>query len=335
MENISANKISAKDELAHLRTLVLAPEQSEISELKQRLNDPRIRAEELSRVIAEAIVMRTATDQKLATALLPTIEIVLRDVVKKDPKFLAETMFPIIGLAIRKAIAEALRSMVQSMNRTLEYAFSWHGILWRIESIRTGKPFAEIILLHTLIYRVEQLFLIHKESGLVLQHAAADSIDVKDADMVAAMLTAIQDFVNDSFSTKEDASLQNLNLGELTVWLEQGPKTLLAAVIRGIPPQELKAIMQEILENIEFEYGSAIANFEGDAAPFGACKPDLQYCISQAQQTDSGANRIPEFSTKNVKQNTKRDDGSWAFLIIAGVLCLLIIIAGIIFSAPR
>jgi OOP family OmpA-OmpF porin len=335
MENISANKISDKDELAQLRTLMLAPEQSEISELKQRLNDPKIRAEELSRVIAEAIVMRTATDHKLATALLPTIEIVLRDVVKKDPKFLAETMFPIIGLAIRKAISEALRSMVQSMNRTLEYAFSWHGILWRIESIRTGKPFAEIILLHTLIYRVEQLFLIHKETGLVLQHVAADSVDVKDADMVAAMLTAIQDFVNDSFSTKEDASLQNLNLGELTVWIEQGPKTLLAAVIRGIPPQELRTILQEILENIEFEYGLAIANFEGNAAPFEACKHDLLYCISQAQQTDSSA-RIPvKFSTKSIKQNTKKNDGSWVFLIIAGALCLIIIIAGIIFSALR
>ena len=335
MENISVNKMSDKDELANLRTLMLAPEQSEISELKQRLNNPKIRAEELSRVIAEAIVMRTTTDQKLATALLPTIEIVLRDVVKKDPKFLAETMFPIIGLAIRKAIAEALRSMVQSMNRTLEYAFSWHGILWRIESIRTGKPFAEIILLHTLIYRVEQLFLIHKETGLVLQHAAADSIDVKDADIVAAMLTAIQDFVNDSFSTKEDASLQNLNLGELTVWIEQGPKTLLAAVIRGIPPQELRTILQEILENIEFEYGLAIANFEGNAAPFEACKPDLQYCISQAQQTDSGA-RIPvKFSTKSIKQNTKKNDGSWVFIIIAGALCLIIIIAGIIFSTVR
>jgi hypothetical protein len=33
--------------------------------------------------------------------------------------------------------------------------------------------------------------------------------------------------------------------------VEQGPKTLLAAVIRGIPPQELRTILQEILENIE------------------------------------------------------------------------------------
>jgi len=335
MENISVDKMSDKGELAQLRTLMLAPEQSEISELKQRLNDPKIRAEELSRVIAEAVVMRTATDQKLATALLPTIEIVLRDVVKKDPKFLAETMFPIIGLAIRKAIAEALRSMVQSMNRTLEYAFSWHGILWRIESIRTGKPFAEIILLHTLIYRVEQLFLIHRETGLVLQHVAADSIDVKDADMVAAMLTAIQDFVNDSFSTKEDASLQNLNLGELTVWVEQAPKTLLAAVIRGIPPQELRTTLQEILENIEFEYGSAIANFEGNAASFEACKPDLQYCISQAQQTDSSARTPVKFSNESVKQNIKKSDSSWVFIIVAGALCLIIIIAGIIFSTLR
>ena len=214
-ENISQNKMPDTDELTHLRALLLSPEQSEIGELRERLNNPNIRAEELSRVIAEAIVMRASKDQKLATALLPTIEKVLRDTVKRDPKFMADTIFPVIGPAIRKAIAESLRSMMESLSTTLDYTFSWRGIQWRIESIRTGKPFAEIVLLHTLVYRVEQIFLIHKETGLVLQHVALPSIDVKDAGMVSGMLTAIQDFVNDSFSGKEDTALEKLNLGEL------------------------------------------------------------------------------------------------------------------------
>jgi len=331
--NISGNKISDKDELTYLRSLILAPEQSEISELKERLNNPKIRAEELSRVIAEAIVVRAAKDQKLATALLPTIETVLRDAVKKDPKFLVDTIFPIMGPAIRRAISEALRSMIQSLSKTLEYAFSWRGIKWRIESIQTRKPFAEIVLLHTLVYRVEQIFLIHKETGLVLQHVAADSIDVKDADMVSAMLTAIQDFVNDSFSGKEDSSLQNLNLGELTVWIEQGPGAVLAAVIRGNPLQELRTILQETLENIEFEYSSALDNFEGNAAPFESCRPRLLYCLSQAQQTDARANKISsKLSTKRVKQNTGKKENLIIFLYVAAALCLLILIAGYIIS---
>ncbi len=326
-------QVSSTDELANLRALILEPEQSEIGELKRRLNDPKIRSEELSDIIAEAIVLRAAKDHKLATALLPTIETVLRDTVKKDPKFLADTLFPIIGPAIRKAIAEALRSMMQSLSATLEYTFSWRGIKWRIESIRTGKPLAEIIMLHTLIYRMEQVFLIHKETGLVLQHAAADSVDVKDAGMVSAMLTAIQDFVNDSFSGKEDSVLQNLNLGELTVWIEQGPRTILAAVIRGNPPQELRTQLQEITENIEFEYGFALDSFKGDAAPFESCKSSLLYYLSQAQQTDRKINRLPAVSSATRKKSTAgKKDNYLIYLYIAGILCLIILILGFVLS---
>ena len=63
--------MQSPDELNSLRTLILAPEQLEISELKERLNDPEIRAEELSRIIAEAIVIGASKDRKLATVTCP------------------------------------------------------------------------------------------------------------------------------------------------------------------------------------------------------------------------------------------------------------------------
>jgi OOP family OmpA-OmpF porin len=330
--NKGGDRMSNSDELNSLRTLILAPEQLEISDLKERMNDPKVRAEELSKVIAEAIVIRAAKDRKLATALLPTIEEVIRDSVKRDPKFLADSIFPIIGPAIRRSIAESLRAMVESMSSTLEHTFSWRGIKWRIESYRTGKPFAEIVLIHTLVYRMEQIFLIHKETGLVLQHVAAESVDIKDADMVSAMLTAIQDFVNDSFSAKEDSLLQNLNLGELTIWVEQGPRTILASVIRGNPPAELKNVLKEILENIEFEYNSALDDFKGDSAPFESCKPDLLYCLTQAQKTDDRADKKSTISAKAAAPARIKKDRTVIFIYIAAALCIVLILAGYILS---
>jgi len=327
------NSVHNSDELNSLRTLILAPEQLEISELKERMDDPKIRAEELSRVIAEAIVIRAAVDRKLATALLPTIEEVIRDSVKRDPKFLADSIFPIIGPAIRRSIAESLRAMVQSMSNTLEYTFSWRGIQWRIESFRTGRSFAETVLMHTLVYRMEQIFLIHKETGLVLQHVAAESINIKDADMVSAMLTAIQDFVNDSFSAKEDSSLQNLDMGELTIWIEQGPRTVLASVIRGNPPSELRTVLKEILENIEFEYNMALEGFKGDASPFEPCKPDLLYCLTQAKKSDIRSNKAVAAPVKiKEKKPKKGGENVVLFIYIAAALCIVIIIVGFIVS---
>jgi OOP family OmpA-OmpF porin len=330
-DNRAVDSVHTPDELNSLRRLILAPEQIEISELKARMNNPAIRAEELSSIIAEAIVIRASRDRKLATALLPTIEEVIRDSVKRDPKFLADSIFPIIGPAIRRSIAESLRAMVESINNSLEHTFSWRGIKWRIESVRTGRPFAEIVLMHTLVYRMEQLFLIHRETGLVLQHIAAESIDLKDADMVSAMLTAIQDFVHDSFSAGEDSSLHNLNMGELTVWIEQGPRTILASVIRGNPPQELRNALKELLENIEFEYNTALNTYQGDAAQFEPCKPDLQFCLNSAQKTDRKSDRAIAVPVKKQDKKNKKENIA-LFIYIAAALCILIIVAGFILS---
>ncbi|MDD5397830.1 MAG: hypothetical protein PHU70_02000, partial [Dehalococcoidia bacterium] len=167
----------------------------------------------------------------------------------------------------------------------------------------------------------------------VLQHVTAESIDSKDADMVSAMITAIQDFVNDSFAAKEDSSLQNLNMGELTILIEQGPRAVLASVIRGNPPSELRTILKEILENIEFEYNSALDDFKGDAAPFEPCKPDLLYCLTQAQKTDSRSNKAAAVPAKiREKKQKKGGENVVLFIYIAAALCIIIIIAGFILS---
>ena len=282
------------DDLNDLRWLLLSPEQAGLEKLKQRLDDPRIRANELSHVLAEAIVIRASQDKKLAQALLPTIEETIRDSVRRDPRFLADAIFPAIGPAIRKAIAESIRSMVQSTNETLSHALSWRGLKWRWESIQTGRPFAEIVMMHTLSYRVEQVFLLHRETGLVLQHVAMPSTMVKDADMVSGMLTAIQDFVHDSFGVESNQSLNSLNVGEFIIWIEQHTELVLAAVMHGNPPEELRHKLREALEKIDFEQSQALQSFNGDNSPFDSSRHHLQECLVKAKQD----NKKPESDSR-------------------------------------
>jgi hypothetical protein len=327
-------QILRRDDLADLRSLLLSPEQKDIAELRGRLDDPGIHADEISRVLAEAIVIRASRDNKLAQALLPTIEQTIKDSVRKDPKFLADAIFPIIGIAIRKAISESIRAMLQSLSETLTYALSWRGLQWRFEAFRTGKPFAEVVLLHTLIYRVEQIFLIHRETGLLLQHVAAASAGIKDTDMVSGMLTAIQDFVHDSFSVEENQTLQSLNVGDFTIWIEQGPHTVLAAVISGNPPEEFKRDLNESLEKIEFEQSPVLYSFDGNTAPFEKSRHHLEACLVQAKY---GVKRSDVASkgtaSETVRQSEKKKGIDLIWLIIgASLICLLIIITGIIFS---
>src|SRR6202795_2975383 len=179
--------------LEELRHLIVAPEQEGLQEIRERLDSVERRAEDVSSVVAEAIQMRReqGDDRALAEALAPTIQDTLRESVRKHPHVLADALFPVMGPAIRKSITETLRSMLESFNEALEHSLSWRGIKWRIEALRTGRSFTEIALLHSLVYRVEQVFLIHHETGLVLNHLTAPAVAAQDPAMVAGRLTAI------------------------------------------------------------------------------------------------------------------------------------------------
>ncbi len=254
-----------------LRHLIIAPEQEEIADIQERLEDRARRAEDVSSVVAEAISMRREKkdgERALAKALSPTIQETLRESVRKDPHVLADALFPVMGPAIRKSITETLRAMLESFNAALEHSLSAQGIKWRIEAFRTGKSFGEIVLMHSLLYRVEQVFLIHRQTGLVLSHVVATSVSTQDPSMVAGMLSAIQQFVRDSFDSKNEETLGSLNVGELEVWIEDGPDAVIAAVIRGHAPPDYRLAMEEALEEIQQRYSSALENFKGDAAPF-------------------------------------------------------------------
>ncbi len=263
-----------------LRTLLVGPEQRQLRALQTRLEDPAAQARDVGRVLAAAVELRT-NDPHLKRALAPTIEDTISASVRRNPRPLADALFPIIGPAIRKAIATTLSGMLESLNTTLEHSLSWRSLQWRLDARRTGKSFAEIVLLNTLVYRVEQIFLIHRPSGLLLQHVTAPGVPVQDPDLVSGMLTAIRDFVGDSFKVADDEGLQTLKVGELSVWVEQGPHALLALVVRGTAPPALTATMQQTLESVHAQYSDLLEPFDGNAARFEGARSLLEVCFLQ------------------------------------------------------
>ena len=274
------NRPGNHDGLDELRRLLVGPEQQEIVRLQKRLDEQdELLPADVGRVLPEAVRLRSRQDKKVTEALMPTVEEAIGISVRKNPQTLVDAIFPVIGPAIRRAIAEALTGMVQTMNQTLEHSFSAQGLKWRLEAWRTGKSFGEVVLLHTLLYRVEQVFLIHRETGLLLQHVVAGNSSIQDADMVSGMLTAIQDFVHDSFSSQQSDTLETLQVGGLAVWIEQGPRAILAGVIRGNAPQELRTTFHETLERIHLEFATELESFEGDASVFEPTREYLQACL--------------------------------------------------------
>jgi len=278
-------------EFAALRKLLLGPEQHRLDELSEELESSELTAEELADSLPEAIALSGSRDERLGRALGPTIETAMRESIRRNPQEMASAIFPVLGPAIRKAIAETMAGLVRSINHAVEQSFSINGIKWRIEAWRTGIPYAEIVIKHALVYRVEQAFLIHAETGLLLEHVSAPDLNVPDADLISGMLAAIQDFVRDSFRPAEGGMLRTFSVGDHTVQVEAGPHALLALVIRGEAPGEVLLKQQNALETIHLEFATQLVDFSGEGAPFAAARPLLEDCLETVLTTTQASRR--------------------------------------------
>ena len=274
-------------ELAELRELLVGGERRQIDELRRRLDTAELTPEELAEKLPQAIVQRAARDRQLAIALAPTVESAISESVRRNPREIATAIFPVLGPSIRKAIAETMAGLVNNINRAIEHSLSPQGIRWRVESWRTGVPFAQIVMRHSLVYRVEQVFLVHAETGLLLAHVPEGTSD--DADLISGMLTAIGDFVNDSFEPKQTGELRAFAAGDVTVLVEPGPQAYVAAVVRGQPPETLPVKLQTAVETIHLQWSNPLDSFQGDCAPFTTTRPLLEDCIETVLSHDRAA----------------------------------------------
>ncbi len=278
--------VGGTDRLQELRALILDPDRERIRAIERKLASPALHVEDVAKVLPEAITRRAASDERLGAALGPVVGEAIKASVRRDPQPLVDAIFPVMGPAIRRAISNALGELVQSLNTTLEHTVSLRGLAWRWEAMRTGKSFGEVVLSHSLLFRVEQLFVIHRESGLLIEHRTAPGVQALAPDLVASMMTALRDFARDSFSVSEQQGLDSLALGDLTVWAESGPGAILAAVIRGQPPLALRETIQQALEEVHLAHADEIERFGATGVPFAIRDGILERClVSQASES--------------------------------------------------
>jgi OOP family OmpA-OmpF porin len=278
-----ADSASPDPRLEQLRTLLVGREIQIVDRLCDLIEDPQHFAAAIGRALPDALA-RAAEEDRLSRALAPILENATQNSVRKDPRTLINILYPLIVPAIRKSIGETIDDTFQSLNESLKHSLTWRGLRWRWEAWRTGTSFSEVVLRHTLAYRVEHVFLIDRHRGLLMAHVAANDASSQDPQLVSSMLMAIQDFVRDSFTGTEHQGLDALRFGELRLWSEPGPLATLVAVIRGNPPEGVHHKLQQLLSSIHAQYSDVLEKFDGDSAALGGVEEHLKECLALRQE---------------------------------------------------
>lgn len=268
-----------------LRHLLLGGESQRITNIERKLRTwPR--PEDVARALPDAIKQCDEQGDALNEAIAPTVMKALKVGVQREPEPLVEALFPLLGPMIRRYIQSSLSGMVQSLNQATEHSFN---LKLRYHAWRAGMTVGQYALLNKLVYRVDQVYLIHNETGLALLALENDGVESPDPDMVSGMLTAITDFVRDSFQADNSDTLEQITMGPHQILVSPGPKLSIACAVRGVAPQELAENMDELVESLHFRHSIDLDAFEGDSEPFQASEPALAGLLKMETLPDTGS----------------------------------------------
>ncbi len=165
-------------------------------------------------------------------------------------------------------ITAAIGAIMLSFGGVLLYRSRNIDILDENVSVIESKPVAK--------YKVEELYLIYKDGRLIRNISA---VEIKtDSEIMSGMLTAINDFVQDSFNTEGD--LGDIGYGNNKIVLQRGQNSYLAAVIYGEVDNIFKGKMINAVRAIERENPS-MASWNGDSESIGRVKINLKPIIDE------------------------------------------------------
>jgi len=260
-------------------------ELTQLKKLQRALKYESLNAEIVSEVLPQSISMRNQVDSMLPISLVDSTEEAIKYSVKNDSEVLSSALSPILGPMITKSVSTLFKEFLESINNKIEKSVSFQGLRWRLEAKKTGKSYAEILFMHTLLYRVEHIFLIHKKTGLLINEVKSIESTIVDSDLVTSMLVAIKDFVKESLRISKEKDVDALEVGEYNIWLESTSELTLACVIKGIPNVELRKKMRETISIIRYKYDTELEKFEGNMEPFKTSSIYLEACLLSENKT--------------------------------------------------
>ncbi|MDP5029261.1 MAG: OmpA family protein [Paraglaciecola sp.] len=277
MSNASEDKDLSDDEqqMRVLRDLLLGDHY-----VKQALKANA--REVVSDVFSEALYDRQQRDGSVNNVILPLVEKSVEHSVANHSEQMVGALYPLVGSLVRKSVTAFITDLLEKTNSLIENSFTLKGIKWRFKARQAGVSFSQYVASQTFAFRVEQVFLIHRETGLLLNTISSGLQATADADLVSAMLTAINDFVADSFTPRSDKGEQQLDVvktDDFTLLLTQGPSAILVAAISGNVPQKVANQMQLSLEEIHRLFGRQLTQFKGDASVFIDTEHQLRACL--------------------------------------------------------
>ncbi|MGY3791753.1 cell envelope biogenesis protein OmpA [uncultured Aquimarina sp.] len=242
-----------QDKFKILKELLLTDEKEYADSIAKKV-------EELSKIVYQKQELSEKVDpiiddkleefvEEIPKTLGPTITQTLKEEIKNSQDAVVEALFPIIGKMIKRYIAHEMKLLSDNINKKTKQAFSFKNWFKRTKAKAQGISDGDLAISDYAKPRLIQMFVVEKDSGLLIADYSPLSDGTIDKDMVAGMLTAIKGFVEDAFQGGNQ-NLETIEYELYTIHIQNFYSYYIAAVISGA----YNIMFKEVLEDQIIEF---------------------------------------------------------------------------------
>lgn len=220
----------------------------------------------LSSYLSNIITKSTEDDMdSISGSLQAIISKAMSAEIETNKDKIVDTLYPILGGMISRYVSNAISEMTENINEKIESGLSFDSYKRKMKSKLSGVSETELLLEETFDATVQSLFIIQKDSGLLVAESNLENREIDDPHMVASMASAIKDFINDWVANNETASeIQLLSYGNATLYIEGAGSVYFIAFLDTEPDYELRRELNRYFAVLVKRYSTFFSEFNGD-----------------------------------------------------------------------
>jgi hypothetical protein len=225
--------------LERLKSILLRQDREALEEIRDILNDK----EKLSKKVKPIILDQFEFfKDNFSREYEEIINELIDKKLKQSESDLLDIIYPSLGKMISKYVTLQMTTLKESIENSVKSKFSFTR---SVTSFFTGVKESDLILKDAATSDIEEVYVIQKDSGLLL--ASASNQDSMDKDVVAGMLTAIKSFVEDAFN-KTAQDLETIEYGSYKIVIRSYYSFYIAVAISGALSTSEREILSDKID---------------------------------------------------------------------------------------
>jgi hypothetical protein len=232
--------------MSQLKDILLRDDRSTLLELQRTLNERELLEKKINPILEDHLeFLRKNFPREYAQIVNKMVE----QKIKSSQAEIVDAIYPVLGGMITKFINFKFQELKDNIDAQINgLKQNYNPVFW-LRNRFLGVKDSDIILANIDMAVLEEIFVIERDSGLLIGSAAL--YPSVNRDVVAGMLTAIKAFVEDAFQRdKED--LEMIQYGTYKIVIENFPSYYFAAAIKGsISTSEAAELRSNIIDFIK------------------------------------------------------------------------------------